>query len=66
MNADRNGALSVASVPAASTARTPPPIPQRPGEPPTDARTPYIRPALERLGSWSARTLQMSIPIGPG
>ncbi|HWK90161.1 MAG TPA: hypothetical protein VNP72_09205 [Longimicrobium sp.] len=28
-------------------------------------RAPYQRPALERLGAWSARTLQMTIIIEP-
>jgi hypothetical protein len=30
------------------------------------ARRPYTPPRLERLGEWSALTLQQSIPIGPG
>jgi hypothetical protein len=30
------------------------------------ARCPYTPPRLERLGEWSALTLQQSIPIGPG
>jgi hypothetical protein len=29
-------------------------------------RAPYERPELEHLGSWSALTLQQSVPIGPG
>jgi hypothetical protein len=29
-------------------------------------RRPYTPPCLERLGEWSALTLQQSIPIGPG
>lgn len=29
-------------------------------------RRPYTPPNLERLGEWSALTLQQSIPIGPG
>jgi hypothetical protein len=29
-------------------------------------RLPYTPPTLERLGEWSALTLQQSIPIGPG
>ncbi len=28
-------------------------------------RAPYQRPALEKLGTWSARTLQMTIPVEP-
>ncbi len=30
------------------------------------ARRAYTPPRLERLGKWSALTLQQSIPIGPG
>jgi hypothetical protein len=30
------------------------------------ARRHYTPPRLERLGEWSALTLQQSIPIGPG
>jgi hypothetical protein len=30
------------------------------------ARRPYTPPRLERLGEWSALTLQQSIPTGPG
>ena len=36
--------------------------PQRPAG---DARAPYVQPRLERLGGWSALTLQHSIPIFP-
>jgi hypothetical protein len=43
-------------------AQTPPREP-RPEQP---ARAPYTPPRLERLGEWSALTLQQSIPIGPG
>lgn len=30
------------------------------------ARRPYTPPTLERLGEWSALTLQQSIGVGPG
>jgi hypothetical protein len=33
---------------------------------PAAERLPYTPPTLERLGEWSALTLQQSIPIGPG
>jgi hypothetical protein len=33
---------------------------------PSAERLPYTPPVLERLGEWSALTLQQSIPIGPG
>jgi hypothetical protein len=33
---------------------------------PAAERLPYTPPALERLGEWSALTLQQSVPIGPG
>ena len=29
-------------------------------------RRPYVAPALEQLGEWSALTLQQTVPIGPG
>lgn len=32
---------------------------------PRSGRAPYAPPALERLGEWSALTLQQSIPIFP-
>ncbi|HEU0015072.1 MAG TPA: hypothetical protein VFQ45_15390 [Longimicrobium sp.] len=32
---------------------------------PNASRAPYQRPAVEKLGSWSARTLQMTIIIEP-
>ncbi len=35
----------------------------RPEEPPP--RAPYTPPRLERLGEWSALTLQQSIPVFP-
>jgi hypothetical protein len=28
-------------------------------------RAPYVAPALEELGSWSALTLQQSFPLAP-
>ncbi len=36
--------------------------------PPRQVRAPrpFEAPRLERLGTWSALTLQQSIPIGPG
>jgi len=38
-----------------------------PDDPESDtARLPYTPPTLEALGPWSARTLQQTIPIGPG
>jgi hypothetical protein len=37
---------------------------QAPARPETD-RLPYASPRLERLGSWSALTLQQSVPIFP-
>ena len=36
--------------------------PQRPAG---DDRAPYVQPRLDRLGVWSALTLQHSIPISP-
>jgi len=36
--------------------------PQRPAG---DARAPYVQPRLERLGGWSALTVQHSVPIVP-
>jgi hypothetical protein len=45
-------------------------LPAMPQEQPASgadtARRPYTPPCLERLGEWSALTLQQSIPIGPG
>jgi hypothetical protein len=41
-----------------------PAIPAAPA--PAGERRPYTPPALERLGEWSALTLQQSVPIGPG
>ena len=32
---------------------------------PQSPRAPYVPPMLERLGSWEAVTLQMSVPIFP-
>jgi len=37
-----------------------PPLPTRSETRPEIARAPYVRPALEALGSWSARTLQVT------
>jgi hypothetical protein len=36
--------------------------PQRPAR---NGRAPYVQPRLERLGRWSALTLQQSIPVDP-
>ena len=33
------------------------------GNTPATPRAPYMRPAVEALGSWSALTMQVSIPI---
>jgi hypothetical protein len=33
------------------------------GDIPTIPRAPYVRPAVEALGSWSALTMQVSVPI---
>lgn len=49
--------------------RTDPGIPGPGGEPASPAhpsRRPYVAPALEHLGAWSALTLQQTVPIGPG
>jgi hypothetical protein len=44
---------------------TPEPLRQQvPARPETD-RLPYASPRLERLGSWSALTLNQSIPLFP-
>ena len=29
----------------------------------TSTRAPYVRPTLEALGSWSALTLQQTVPV---
>jgi len=34
-----------------------------PQRPVGDTRAPYVQPRLERLGGWSALTVQQSIPI---
>jgi hypothetical protein len=45
----------------------PPVMPQEQTAPRSEApRRAYTPPRLERLGEWSALTLQQSIPIGPG
>jgi hypothetical protein len=42
---------------------TPDPARSETGQPST--RAPYTRPVLEHLGSWTALTLQQSVPIFP-
>lgn len=39
------------------------PAPARPAPPAEPARRPYAAPSLEHLGTWSALTLQQSVPI---
>lgn len=61
--------MNVASHPADSDAganyRLSPARPAAAGEAPRAARQAYVPPALERLGGWSALTLQQSVPIFP-
>lgn len=40
---------------------SPPPAPDAPRP-----RTPWMAPAVERLGALSMLTLQQSVPVGPG
>jgi hypothetical protein len=39
---------------------------EQPATPEASTRRPYTPPRLERLGEWSALTLQQSIGVGPG
>jgi hypothetical protein len=57
MNRDDAPSGDVAGIPVPATANPP----RQPRSP-----RPYEAPRLERLGEWSALTLQQSIPIGPG